>query len=445
MASCLQKKQRMYRPIPVIVTTLLGVLLSRHVIAQTDSLPATPVRTPEPVVIGIQEAVTDPKIATVTLRRSDLEATYPVIKLGEEEFLTLGFDDLNGGVDDYYYTFEHCNANWEPSGLSAFDYLDGFEENRIDDYAFSFGTLQRYTHYAFSFPDADLGFRLSGNYIVRVWRGDDRDTAVITRRFFIWEDGAAITGDVYRPNLIPYRNEYQEINFTLDIRQLDVMNAFEEIQVTVLQNGRFDNARTGIQPRMANNYSLSYDLDELVFEGAKEYRRFDTRTLQFQSDRIVRNEVRDGVYHSYINVEESRVFQRYVYEKDANGQFIVRADLANNVDTEADYGWVYFTLQYPYMITSGNVYAIGLGMPGGVLPMEYNFDKMLYHGKAYLKQGYYNYLYAVRSGNAGPFTAVYTEGNTYETENDYIVLVYQHVFDRDYDKLIGYTILNTIK
>lgn len=410
---------------------------------QPVEIDTTVIATPIPQV-GIQEEVRDSLLATVRLNRVDLETIFPTLLLGDAGILELSFDDLSGGVKDYYYTFTHCNRNWEPSGLNAFDFLDGFEENRFEDYQFSFGTLQSYTHYAVQFPGDDIQFLVSGNYIIRVWEGDNRDSAVITKRFIVWEDGTSISGDVMRPNLITYRNEYQEVNFSVHISNSDIMNPFDEISVTVLQNGRWENALVHVQPRMITNNLLTYDQDNLVFEGGKEFRDFDTRTLRFQSDRIVRNETRDGIYHSYINVEESRVFQKYLYEKDANGQFVIRADLANNMSTEADYSMVHFTLSYPYMISSGHVYAIGQGLPGGKIPLAYDYDKLQYTGAAYLKQGYYNYIYVVQE-SSGKTSPVYIEGNSFETENDYQIIVYRHVFDRNYDRIVGYTVVNSLR
>lgn len=399
---------------------------------------------PKTIRAGIPEHVRDTTLATVRLNRTDLETIFPVLLLGDAGTLELSFDDLAGGVTDYYYTFTHCNRNWEPSALSTYDFLDGFEENRIEDYQFSFATLQSYTHYAVQFPSDDVQFLVSGNYIIQVWEGDNRDSAVITKRFIVWEDGTSISGDAMRPNLIPYRNEYQEVNFTINISNTDIMNPFDELSVSILQNGRWETERAQVQPRMVSNTLLTYDQDDIVFEGGKEYRDFDTRTLKFQSDRIARNETRNGQYHSFINVEESQIYQKYIYQKDANGQFVIRADLANHVNTEADYTRVHFTLNYPYMISSGQVYAIGLGLPNGKIPLTYDYDKLQYIGNAYLKQGYYNYLYIVQEPS-GKITPVYTEGNTFETENDYQIIVYRHVFDRNYDSIVGYAVVNSLR
>lgn len=396
----------------------------------------------------MDEQINDAFIKTVQLNRTDLELAYPIIVLSSNDELQLGFDDLKGGVKNYYYTFEHCTQQWESSELSVYDFLDGFEENRIDDYSFSFATLQKYTHYAINFPNNDVQFRLSGNYVIKIWEEDNRDTPVIVKRFMVREDLVGITGDVYRPNLIPYRNEFHEINFTVDIQNLDIGAAFDEMKVTVVQNGRFDNPKYDIKPRLISNDKLYFDIDDIVFPAGKEYRRFDTKTLKFQSDRISKIIKQDGLYQVFINIDESRVYQKYFYEKDANGQYVIHADLANNVATESDYAWVNFVLQYPYMITSGDVYVFGElsnNNMNAINKMTYDFDKQQYIAKLYLKQGYYNYTYAVKSLGSSTAEFTYTEGNSYETENDYSVLVYQHDFSLRYDRLIGYLQMNSVK
>ncbi len=398
--------------------------------------------------LTIRESIKGDHIKTVQLSITDLELGYPMLLLGSSDQLELSFDDLRGDVANYSYTFVHCNKNWEPSGLSYFDYLDGFEENYASEYDFSFATIQHYTHYKITFPNDDVQFRISGNYAIYVWEGDEKTTPVIVKRFFIWEDQAVINGTVYRPNLIAYRNEFQEINFTVDIKNLSISNPYDEVRVVVMQNGRFDNAYTELKPRLVNNVLLTYDQDDIVFPAGKEFRRFDLKTLNFQSDRIRQIERIEKQYHAYINIDESRSFGQYYYEKDINGQFVVQADEVNDVSTEGDYVWVHFTLQYPYFITSGKFYVFGELTSYEQSPqyeMTYDFDRQQYTASLYLKQGYYNYVYAFRNIELTKTDLTYAEGNHFETENDYLILVYRHFYDRDYDQLIGISVINSLK
>jgi hypothetical protein len=386
-------------------------------------------------------------IQTVRLQRTDLALVQPVILLNSADKLELTWDDLRPSTAYYTYTFTHCNHDWRQSGLNAFDVLDGFEQNNVQDYALSFSTYQTYTHYNITFPNEDINFKVSGNYVIQVWEEDNDTVPVITRRFYVWEDEAAVTGSVLRPNMVEYRNAYQEVNFTVDVKNLDVTNPYDEIRVAVMQNNRPDNARYNLKPRFINNNVLHFDNDDIVFLAGKEYRRFDTNTLRFQTERIVKIEKGYKRYDVYVNIDESRAYKQYFYEKDINGNFVIDADLTQNAVTEADYAYIHFTLQYPYYQGNGAMHVVGDFndyQTSEENKMQYDFDKNQYTATLFLKQGYYNYLYIYTdSANPDFLDLSYAEGNHFEAENDYSIFVYQHSYDRDHDRLIGYTKLNT--
>lgn len=434
------------RPIFTILYICGSIYLKAQPVTDTLQMAATEtILNDDP---SIHESVNNKFIKTVQLNRIDLELGYPMILLSSTDKLELSFDDLRANVTNYTYTFVHCNKNWEPSGLTTFDYIDGFEENPINDYKFSFATAQHYTHYAVQFPNEDINLKLSGNYLIYIWESDDKTQPVIVRRFFVWEDKAVVKPTVARPNLVAYRNEFQEINFTVDIKNVSVSNPYDEIRVVVMQNGRFDNAYENLKPRLISNDLITYDQDDIVFPAGKEFRRFDLKTLRFQSDRIRKLEKIDAQIHAYINIDESRSFGQYYYEKDLNGQYVIEAENVNDVSTEGDYALVHFTLQYPYFITSGKFYVFGEFnnfQLNSENEMIYDFDRMQYTASLYLKQGYYNYMYAFQQLESGKTDFTYAEGNNYETENDYLVFVYQHIYDRDYDELIGISVFNSLR
>ena len=54
---------------------------------------------------------------------------------------------------DLYYVIEHCDFNWEKSKLIKSEYIQGFDDVKIDNYSSSFNTYQIYTHYKISFPN----------------------------------------------------------------------------------------------------------------------------------------------------------------------------------------------------------------------------------------------------------------------------------------------------
>ena len=86
-------------------------------------------------------------IRTVRFGPDGYEHLFPLLTLGDNAQLHLVFDDMDAGVKNYVYTIIHCNRSWEPSGLQPLEYIDGFEEENVQQFAFSFKTLAIYTNY----------------------------------------------------------------------------------------------------------------------------------------------------------------------------------------------------------------------------------------------------------------------------------------------------------
>ena len=125
-------------------------------------------------------------LATVQCYLEDYPYSLPVISLNSGEQLVLSFDDFNNDSRYLKYTFIHCTHDWKQDGLSQLEYLDGFMEDEISDYSYSFNTIEHYTHYSLSFPNDIMRIIKSGNYILYVY-DDTQDNPVLTRRFMVME------------------------------------------------------------------------------------------------------------------------------------------------------------------------------------------------------------------------------------------------------------------
>lgn len=69
--------------------------------------------------------------------------------------------------------------------------------------------------------------------------------------------------------------------------------------------------------------------------------------------------------------------------------------------------------------------------------MTWNPATNRYEKALLLKQGSYNYNYLFIPHNKSKATPAFTEGNYYETVNEYLVKVYQRPIGARYDRLIG--------
>lgn len=363
----------------------------------------------------------------------------PVIKLYSGDRLELSFDDLFEDFANYNYTVIHCDADWQPSGLMKSDYLQNFQDYYITTYEYSLNTFVPYTNYKLTLPNADLNFSKSGNYILKVYRDDDEEQLVLTRKFMVYEPLVSASGKVKRATKVEKMITHQEIDFVINHAGYQIQEPFRDLKVVILQNQRWDNALTTLKPQFVQNGQLTYNYDdENTFEGLNEFRTFDTKNLRTLSQNI-RRITQDSIFHAYLLTEAPRMLSKYSVLFDINGQFVIRRLDATDSDLESDYVDVHFLLKYPEPITNGDLYIFGKFSDWKLLPqykLKYNYARGAYLGNFMLKQGYYNYTYAVQQDN-GKTNIDLIEGSHWETENQYQILIYNREVGSRYDRLIG--------
>ena len=379
-------------------------------------------------------------IKTVEFEQENLRLSEPVIELGKGDRLILSFDDLEGDYKNYSYTLIHCDANWIPSNLLQNEYLSGFTDDRILNYRSSFNTLQPYTHYWQEIPGREVKPIISGNYIVKVFIEGEAEVPVITRRMLVIQAKAGIEATVQQATVVNNRYTKQEIDFSVFYQGIQIANPFEDVKVVLQQNGRWDNPITGLKPLFLKDNQLEYSYDdENTFNGGNEFRTFDLRTLRVQTQ-FVKEIVRgpDG-YTVVLTMDRSRSYDRYVVENDINGKFLVKNQDGRSDVLEGEYVKVKFTLKHE-ILANGNFYVLGALTDWKMAPenkMVYNYDDETYEAFLYLKQGYYDYQYAfLVDGSTIPDETI-VEGNHYETNNEYTILVYYRPLGGRYDQLIG--------
>lgn len=388
-------------------------------------------------------------IGAVKFHVGGADLSLPIIDITDGQ-LYLSFDDLDGDVKYYYYTIVHCNKDWKPTeDLSEMDYIDGFTEEEIDNYDFSTNTLQPYTNYELSLPNREMSWKLSGNYILKVYTDEGIDDVVLTRRFIVVDSKVNILPQVTRAFETGKMKTHQEIDFVIDHEGFPISNPKQEISVSILQNGMWNNMKTNIQPLFIKGERLEYDYQgKIVFPGLKEYRHLDLRSFRFQTEKI------KGIYRTADGTDVDLVGERfrsgtpYIYEIDLNGNFIIENIHEKNSRIEADYGLVNFYLSKKFPFEKGDVYMIGKLTDWKLqedFKMSYDEEIKAYKVSAYIKQGFYNYLFAYVE--EGTDEAVYeeTEGNNHETENDYTIIVYYKPFGGRFDQVIAVNTFNSIR
>lgn len=384
-------------------------------------------------------------IRTVRLVPFGNDLAMPVIALNSGAQLQLSFDDLFEEFTDLSYAIYHCNADWSPSDLMRNDYLTNFGDDYIQDFEYSINAFIPYTHYRLNIPNQNVGLKISGNYVVVVYRDGNPENLVLSRRFMVYEEIVNVGGRVKRPTRVEKIDTHQELDFTISHGSYPIPNPFTDLKVTLLQNQRWDVAITDLKPQFLQNGQLIYQYDnENTFQANNEWRNFDIKNLLSLSLNV-RQIRQDTFFKVYLRKEPSRAVERYSTNFDINGQTRIRRLDASNSDSEADYALVDFYLDYPNEIGS-DVYVYGEFTDWKMLPefqLQWNAQRRAYLGQALLKQGYYNYGFALDQAGKKHADLSYLEGSHWQAENDYQILVYNREIGSRYDRLIGFATFNS--
>jgi hypothetical protein len=389
------------------------------------------------------------KIKTVQLYKEGWNLSYPILKLNSDEKLILHFDLLGDQAETYYYTFVHCDKDWKKSDIFPTDYLDGYAENPIEDYQNSFNTTVGYIHYKLSFPNDRVKIKLSGNYILFIYQVDKPGEPAITQRFIITEDAVKFDITAHRPQMTKDNNTHQQVDFTANYSGLSIADPYRNVFAFILQNGRWDNAKRNLKPDFVGNNELKYNSlsEKNIFQGGNEYRYFDIKSIRYLTEYVKRIDFASPNYNVSLAPSENREFKPYFYWQDFNGKYYIAFQEGKKPDIDADYVNVYFTLPYRENISGGNMYVSG-NLNSWAFDknnlMTYNSERKQYECTMLLKQGWYNYEYVFLKDGSNDGTASLFEGSHYETENDYIVLIYYRNPRDRYDRAIGSVITNTL-
>lgn len=395
-----------------------------------------------------QNAVFKEEIKSVQAFQEGFELSHPVYELGTDANLIFKFDDVTDDPKNYYYTLIHCDADWNESYILQNEYLEGFYENPVEDYAPSFNTTMTYINYLIRVPNEKVQPTVSGNYVLVVYEDQDMENLVLTRRFHVLEPKVRVSGLVKRATFDPFKGDNQEVDFTIYHENLAIVNPREEVKVAILKNRRWDSAIRDLKPLFVRDNELVYDYDkENVFPGGNEYRYFDIRTRRYNGENVLSTTFHRPYYHVTLLPDEVRSNKKYSGYKEMNGNFVVESqDRVEDYDTECDYFFVHFTLRLEAQLVGGSVNVFGALTDWNANKsneMTWNYEQAAYELTLLLKQGYYNFQYVyVAQGDLNADEAV-IEGSHFETENEYQILVYYRKMSGRYDRLVGYQVVNT--
>ncbi len=392
----------------------------------------------------VEKEISPPyNIKTVSFIQNN-QNTVPVFQLGDG--FQLQFDDLYGNEANYYYTITHCDYDWKPSQLAKAEYLNGFDDQRIQDYTNSFNSLQIYSHYKLSFPNRFTQFRVSGNYVIKILNEDKE--VVFTRKFILYEELVSVPMQIKRTRNLTFVELKHNVEFAIKSATINFQSPLTNVKVMLMQNGKFDNAITNIKPQytIANDLIYKYDA-ETQFWAGNEFHFFENKDIRAANNSIATVGSKGSVYDAHLYVDQSRANAPYTYFPDINGNYIIKNINAQNNEIEADYAWIYFSLSAPAFYDKKSIYVNGMFnnfVMNDENRMEYNAEKGIYEKALMIKQGFTNYQYVISDSKGKIDEENAVDGNFFQTENNYFVLVYYRENNQRYDRIIGKGIASSV-
>lgn len=365
----------------------------------------------------------------------------PVLELSQARPLIIEFDELGDNFKRYNIKVLHCNADWTRSNLNELEYMDDFNEQPINEYQFSFNTKVKYVHYRARLPRV----KVSGNYLLKVYRNGIEADVVLTRRFLVYENQVSIALNPGFSNSPAERLQNQQIDFTVSYKNFNIVNPQEDVKVCIRQNYRWDNAITQLRPLTIREFDKILEYtgfnNENNFKGLNEYRYFEAQSVRFLGFNMRLLDASGEVVQSYLSTDRPRNRQAYLRAKDFNGAFLINNFETGNGSTDADYLQVHFALESPLL--PEDIYVVGKfndWKPDARHRLAYNQEKKIYEGNFLLKQGLYNYAYAVATAE-GQLDEARIENSHQATENIYEVILYHRPIGVRYDMVIGYRLV----
>lgn len=381
------------------------------------------------------------EIHTIQINKNGEWNEYPVINLRGNDKVLLSFDRIS--EDNAYnrlrYRIIHCDAYWKKSrDIWEIDYLDGFNDNLIDDYAASVNTTVEYNNFELEIPNDDINLKVSGNYAIEVYDDGSPDIVLLTACFSVVDQQISIGATVSSNTDIDSNRSHQQLSFTINHSNLTIRDPRRDLSVFAWQNNRLDTERVNLKPTYINAGKLIYEHNrDLIFEAGNEYRRFETSSYRYNGMNVEHVEYNKPTYSMYIVPDKIRAIRSYSYDQDQNGRFVIRSNDTDYPANEADYFSTIFSIPMDNPIPE-DIYINGNFTYNNFTDrykMVYDEDNKLYYLPLLLKQGLYNYQYLTKSGKN--YTTSKIEGNFYETENEYQIFVYHRPPGQRYDSLIG--------
>ena len=213
--------------------------------------------------VNLAERASD--VGVVQLYPDGDEADLPILQGSRP--LVLEFDLMGDEGRPLSIYFYHADRNWQRD-LSPVEYMTGYRRDNLNNYTFSRATLPSYTHYEYVFPNDQINFSVSGNYIMRVTEQGAEDEVLFEQPFFVSEE--RVTPRLSFQRLMVGGGSAPSIQPILQFTPPEVLGtAAFDYNACFFTNGRYQQARCSDRARPAGQ-GVQFELDpQRAFEAQR--------------------------------------------------------------------------------------------------------------------------------------------------------------------------------
>ena len=377
-------------------------------------------------------------IKTIIFKSSNTNNSF--LNYGEQ--FELSFDDLDSDEKNYYYQINHFDYKWSDSNLLKSEFLNGFDDLRITEYQNSFNTLQSFTHYKIKIPNEDVSIKISGNYSISIHLSNGEE--VFEKKFSIIANTVPIKISISKSNIVKDIDTNQKIKTTILCENCTkLFNSASSLKMIIIKNNNWLNSQIIEKPKYILSDKLIYD--DIEFNGGNEFLNFDNSNINSSNLRIYKTTLTD-LYNNFLTKDKERTNSFYEYNPDINGEYVINSNTNFDIDLENDYARIFFNFKTDNYDLNKNIYLIGKFNDFIInenYKLLYDQKTKSYKGSFLFKQGFYNYKYAFNN-KLNKKEVQYFEGNFWETENTYRVLLFHKKINDKYYKIIGTNVVSSI-
>lgn len=363
----------------------------------------------------------------------EVETNAPIIRLNSNEQLILRFDDLSRESSMFRIEITHHHADWTQSNLIPNLYMRGFMQDFIHG-----GQISRFQNpswfgYMYTFPNEQMGVRVSGNYLMHVFRQETNEH-LFSMPFLVNEDAEGVLTTTYEEvfNLDTRFTRHHQLfaRFRFDDRSILPQN---DLHIHFVQNQFWSLARKADQQDFSEDgLARMYQSRETAFIGTFEFMHLDLEQIDRYSPQII--DFQDGQRIPQVTLQRDVVNLGIRPGLRSTPRFS-----SPSRRSDSRYAMVRFNLEVPSSErTEDSIYLVGGFNNWGILPqnrLEWDADEQLYKGQAVVKEGSYAYKYVTSDGKEVNLTRL--DASFASTRQEYHTLVYLRDHTHQIDRLVA--------